>query len=148
MGDQLSPFDDSSIQWETVTRKDGVPYRVGWKKIDCAEEENVVAAKVGNSKAKEDFGIAVNWPVDRNWVDLSADDADTTGISSYQLWKSNSILYTYTLHIVNDVHDDYHYNYDFFDETGDSYSLNTYTNGDHYVQYNSAKPTITYVRGS
>jgi len=147
MGDQLSPFDDSSIQWETVTKKDGVPYKVGWKKIDCAEEENVVAAKVGKAKAKEDFGIAVNWPVAFEWVKLSPDVADTTGISQYNLWKCDSVLYTYCLHIFNDVHD-YHYNYVFYDETGDDYSINTWRNGEHYVQYSSEKPTIVFVKGS
>ena len=147
MGDQLSPFDDSSIQWETVTRKDGVPYKVGRKKIDCAEEENVVAAKVG--KAKENFGIDVNWPVNNSsWVDVPENVATITGIRKYKLWKCNAINGNYCLQIYNDVTHDYSYDYCFYDETGDGYSLNTYLNREHYVQYDSTKPTILFITGS
>ena len=44
-------FDDSSIEWETLSSKNGVPFKVGRPKIDNAAEEKIKVL------GKEDFSI-------------------------------------------------------------------------------------------
>lgn len=52
-------------------------------------------------------------------------------------------FYRYKLYFTNTKH----YSYKFFDETGDSYSVNTYRAGDHFVRFDSDKPKIVYISG-
>jgi len=48
------------------------------------------------------------------------------------------LTYDYCLHFTNNGG----YGFTFYDESGDSYFVTTLRNGDHYFEYNSAKPNI------
>jgi hypothetical protein len=116
------PADENMFQWETNT-------------------DEVADGGVGG---KENFGMVVDWPVEGKWVNTSKDDYKTSAISRYKLEKGSGLFYEYTLQFDCSQHYDYY----FFDETGDSYEVNVYLNGQHSVQYNSEKPKINYVKGS
>lgn len=151
MADKLPAFDESLCEWETSKSKDGASYRVGRGKID-GESLVPLTADAGKKDVvplmgiwgKEDFGISVDWTVEDRWKDTSADVVDTAAITAYKLSKCDEIIYKYCLKFTNTKH----YNYRFFDETGDGYQVDTWANGDHYVQYNSDKPNIKYVSGN
>ena len=88
--------------------------------------------------------MQVRWPVADKWVDLPREQEKLSGIDRYKLEKQSGSVYDYRLSFVNNQTYDYH----FYDETGDSYRVNTYSVGEHYVRYNSKKPTILFVTGS
>ncbi|KAL8877709.1 MAG: hypothetical protein Q9198_004322, partial [Flavoplaca austrocitrina] len=93
-----------------------------------------------------DFGLVVNWPFDKNddWKSTRNDVQDTAAITRYSFYSSSSPIYDYVLEITNTVD----YNYRFYDQTGDSYQINTYEEGDHLVRYNSEKPNVVFITGS
>ena len=138
MSGQPATSDDSSIEWETATSKNGVSFRVGKEKTQGKD----VAPASGKP-----FSIDVNWPVGNGWVMTTDEVRTTAGITQYNLSE-----------IPEDVGSDYQYilkfnntdtyDYYFYDETNDSYEVNTFTTRTHYVQYNSEKPTIVRITGS
>lgn len=96
-------------------------------------------------KGKTDFGIPVNWPVGSDvWSPTTTDIRNVSGISEYKLYKQGPGFYDYRLEIQNTQT----YNYHFYDETGDSYQINTYRRGIHYVRYDSDHPTVVFITGS
>lgn len=97
-----------------------------------------------SANGKKDFGMTVDWPVEGFWTYTSADDKKKSAISRYKLQAGGGLFYDYTLQF--DCFE--HYDYYFFDKTGDSYEVNVYRNGQHNVQYSSEKPKINYVKGS
>lgn len=130
----LSALDQTCVHWEPVTSKHGKPFEIGKPVL-----KNDIAVM-----DKQDFGIDVNWPVgDTTWKYLSQADAATTGITRYRLYPSTSDDYAYELDFTNTEH----YDYQFWDQTGDYYGVNTFRDGDHYVRYDSNLPKIVYIRG-
>ncbi|KAF7323608.1 hypothetical protein MKEN_00581300 [Mycena kentingensis (nom. inval.)] len=98
---------------------------------------------------KEDFGIGVNWPAEtaHQWHDTAQVVKDVAAITQYILTKTGPDKdgdYTCELTFTNTKH----YKYYFYDQTGDSYLCNTFTNGTHKVGYYSKKPDIIFITGS
>jgi len=122
--------DDSSIKWETAKSKNGVSFRVGREKKPAAGKP---------------FSIDVNWPVGGGWVKTTDDVRTTAGITQYNLSATpDGANYQYILQFNNtDTYD-----YEFYDETNDSYEVNTWLDRTHFVQYDSDKPTIVRITGS
>ncbi|ETS80702.1 hypothetical protein PFICI_08231 [Pestalotiopsis fici W106-1] len=90
------------------------------------------------------FVVEVDWPVDNEWHQTSQDFANETGITAYQVGTSYSPFYIYFVEIVTNEH----YNYKFYDQTGESYDLDVFVDGDHVIRYNSQQPTIGQISGS
>ena len=132
--------DQSSIKWETATSKNGVSFKVGREKTESVTEESTEAA----ATSKKDFGVAVSWPIVGTWTNTTDEVKARAAITRYKLWESNAIGGKYTLQFTSTEH----YNYHFYDETGDSYGVNTWSNGDRFVQYDSDEPKIAYITGS
>ena len=132
---------DSTIEWETAFSMKGVPYEIGRKKNSLTEAKSDEIA----TAVKNDFGVKVNWPVgDRTWKNPSDDLETTTGITQYSYHSSSHPFYDFVIEIQNSET----YNYRFYDETGDSYQINTYNRDDHLVRLKSKRPTIVYITGS
>jgi hypothetical protein len=127
---------EADIEWEDRVTDGGKKYQVGYQKGD------------GQLQTKTDlvlspFGIAVNWPVaGKGWIATTPTVQQRAKITECQLFEANTV-WRYSLNFVNTAH----YNYFFYDETGDYYQVNTFRNGTHYVAYDSDKPTIAYIRG-
>ncbi|MEV4666056.1 hypothetical protein AB0J85_29430 [Micromonospora echinofusca] len=137
---------EDAIVWKEFTSAKGKKYEVGYLGEPDADQGGSAAPE-----GKTDFGISCNWPVGANeWITTEASFKTTTAISRYKL-HSNADMpgeevgdYAYRLEFSNEEH----YDYDFFDQEGDSYRCNTFSNTDHFVRYNSEKPTIAYIKGS
>jgi hypothetical protein len=131
--------DDDAIQWESFTSEKGNKYDVGYlKSAPPADGADAMTA----TSNKHAFGITVDWPVGT----VAYTDATITAraaITRYMLVKYDG-FYEFKLEFDNTEH----YNYRFHDETGDSYKVNTFRNGGHFVRYDSARPNIVYVTGS
>ncbi|PUU78394.1 hypothetical protein B9Z19DRAFT_1065075 [Tuber borchii] len=141
MSDQPAASDQSSVEWETLTSKNGVTFKIGREK---AASVPVVEAKSETPAEGEDFGITVDWPVGGGWTQTTEDVKTTAAITQYNLAEVDGDTFKYTLEFSNtDTYD-----YKFFDQTGDSYEVNTWQNRTHYVKYNSDKPTIVYISGN
>lgn len=116
--------------------------------IEAADGGPIEAADGGTIKVlphvKQNFGMTVHWPVQGRWIDTSKSERETSAISKYKLQKGGGLFFDYTLQFVCSQP----YDYDFYDETGDSYGVNVYRVGQHNVQYKSKKPDINYVTGS
>src|SRR4051794_7196849 len=137
---------ENAIIWEEFTSAKGKKYEVG----HLAEPGNANGGRPGQEVKKTDFGIACNWPVgDNSWITTDADFHTTSAISRYKLHSNDAAAredvggYAYRLEFSNEEHYDYH----FYDQEGDSYRCNTFSNTDHFVRYNSDRPTIAYVTG-
>lgn len=126
-----------NIIWEEQLSSKGNKYYIGHLEQDDSSIKDT-------SDGKEDFGITCDWyPSEfETWKNTSPDFARITGIKSYSVNKYGGI-YSYIINFKNTEH----YDYTFFDETGDSYTCNTFRNGEHFVRYNSLKPRIVYIKG-
>ena len=134
---QLQTIDQSAIKWTKATSKLGKPFEIGV--LESPPNTNNTTLH----KRKEKFGMQVNWPVgDDTWVPLNVFIQSIAGLTQYKL-HSNGGVYSYILWFTNTEH----YDYFFVDQTEDSYEVNTYRNGDHYVRYNSEDPTIQAIWG-
>ncbi|KAI0669103.1 hypothetical protein C8Q78DRAFT_231108 [Trametes maxima] len=97
------------------------------------------------------FSIGVHWPVAHagawdEWKPTSAEVNRTARIPRYNLYKygTPSDNWTYMLQFSNaDT-----YRYHFRDAEGDTYTVDTWRNGDHYLRFNSSAPTIVNVSGN
>lgn len=136
-------IDESEIQWEDFTSKSGNRYQVGFLPTGQLLKNDRISSSQG-SVSKKNFGVAVDWPVgDGTWINTTSYVQSVAAITKYTL-HTNSGEWAYRLEFQNTEHYDYY----FYDQTGDSYEVNTYRNGSHYVRYNSASPTIAYISGS
>ncbi|GJE85920.1 hypothetical protein PsYK624_020000 [Phanerochaete sordida] len=125
------------IRWMRATSRKGIEYEIG------------VPVKAANDVGEPhshgpDFGMTVLWSVANTWIDLPRDQMVKSGIERYNLSTQSGSFYDYRLTFANNQTYDFH----FWDETGDSYRVNTFSIGEHYVRFNSDKPTIVYVTGS
>ncbi|KAL9011250.1 MAG: hypothetical protein Q9180_009210 [Flavoplaca navasiana] len=135
-------LDETNIKWQPAMSTKGVPFEIGVKSY----RDTVHHSCETTANPKGDFGLVVNWPFDKNddWKSTRNDVQDTAAITRYSLYSSSSPIYDYVLEITNMVD----YNYRFYDQTGDSYQINTYEEGDHLVRYNSEKPKVVFITGS
>ncbi len=132
--------DESGIEWTDAVSEKGIPYQVGFR----GSNQETVPADAAGEEAKKDFGIAVAWPLTgNNWTDTTAEVKSIAAIPRYSLGAYGG-TWAYILYFSNTEHYDYY----FYDKTGDSYQVNTYRNGDHYVRYNSSDPAIAFIKGS
>ena len=132
---------NDAVDWEEHVSERGQTYHVGRPRDGKAAVQEETAPT-----AKSNFGIAARWPVTDNeiWVDTDAELRKAAAITKYALHKQEpGSTWQYILRFVNTEHYDYY----FYDRTGDRYQCNTFVNGEHYVRYNSAKPQIEYVSG-
>ena len=137
--DAINKIDEENIEWKEFTSKDGKKFEVGFPKGEASDE-----AAFAPAPTKSNFGICLNWIVgDCGWKQTAGNVQATASITSYALCP-NTGAWKYILYFVNTQH----YNYYFYDQTGDYYQVNTFRNGSHYVRYNSDKPTIVFVTGS
>ncbi|KAK0515735.1 hypothetical protein JMJ35_001769 [Cladonia borealis] len=150
MSDQpLSP-NDGSTQWQEATSKNGKAYRV--------DKQEPIGTEKGKDKPalmeKKPFSIDVYWPVTKDWVDTTEEVKKVAAITRYKLIrhppppppppeKPPPYSPEYTLWFTNTEH----YHYYFTDETNDTYDNNTFVNHDHWIQYDSQKPTIVKITG-
>jgi hypothetical protein len=129
---------EEMIEWEVCTSEKGKKFRVGFLK-----GSDTHAGEQADS-GKQDFGISVVWPVLSNhWNYQPSSVSNISAITRYALYRNSGDIYEYRIEFTNTEHYDYH----FYDETGDSYRCNTFRNGDHFIDYDSDKPAILYIRG-
>ncbi|OAL48486.1 hypothetical protein IQ07DRAFT_601779 [Pyrenochaeta sp. DS3sAY3a] len=100
-----------------------------------------------NTPRTSHFELEVNWQVSDDWVTLSDEDRNLTGIIKYQLARNTAFirLYDYTLTIESEFEN---YDYQFTDGEPDTYGLNAKFLGNHAVQYKSESPSIRKVSGA
>lgn len=129
------------IVWKEMKSEQGKTFEVGFLESETkSDEANLACANLSG------FHIDVNWPVgDASWKYFKEGDKefDVAAIHRYTLHRYSGPTYDYILEFSNDKH----YNYAFCDEGGDIYTCNTFRNGDHFVRYNSDKPTIVAISG-
>jgi len=137
----------NDVQVEKRTSAKGREYTI--TRRAGAKPPGVAATIQASSDSKEDFGVQITWdPQDNStWNATSQDLQDTASISSYYLIK-NSTDSDGTVHCTINFENTKHYDYHFYDETGDSYECNTFENTTHYVNYFSKKPNLRFVTGS
>ncbi|KAL8868253.1 MAG: hypothetical protein Q9174_005109, partial [Haloplaca sp. 1 TL-2023] len=81
-----------------------------------------------HSSGMEEFGINVDWPLgNSDWKSLSDELKTKTAITRYALHHSSHPNFDFVLEFTNTEN----YNYHFYDTTGDSYGVNTFSRGDH-----------------
>ena len=121
----------SDIMWTKATSKNGVPFEFGVRKT----KDQIPTVKGGGGT------VAVNWPVgDDTWKPVT----NVLGISQYKVHDNRPSVYDYRLEFINTAT----WDFKFWDEAGDSYRVNTYSIGDHFVRYNSNQPTIKIVEST
>lgn len=129
----------STIEWVKADSSEGKKFEVGIPAgSGPAPNAPDTVAVAGLFTRLNPFGITVNWTVDNGsetWNNTSDEVKKTTGITRYRLLSPNG-FYRYRLEFTNVEN----YNYTFSDETGDTYGVNTWSNGDHSVRYDSQKP--------
>ncbi|EUC56774.1 hypothetical protein RSOL_196130, partial [Rhizoctonia solani AG-3 Rhs1AP] len=141
------PANSPYIQWRKATTARGKKFEIGFLPNDTPKPKP--KPKPTYPLTLPDFGIDMHWDVDRNggednWKPTKPEIRDRAAITRYNLYDQKGETYRYILQFTNTAHYDYY----FFDESGDSYENNTYRNGDHFVRYNSDRPTIIYIKGS
>ncbi|KAG8700096.1 hypothetical protein FRC08_004927 [Ceratobasidium sp. 394] len=135
------PTASPKLEWHKAKSAEGKEYRVG---LPAGDKPEVTPEAV---RGLPPFSQPVDWPVGQEgeWVATTPDVEATTAISRYNLYaNSGGGEYAYTLWFTNNAH----YDYWFKDASGDSYQVNTFVDGDHWVEYNSPNPTILLVTGS
>jgi hypothetical protein len=138
--ENLAAIDIDAIQWEEYVSEHGKKYEVGHLRDEIPPGQDQAAMGVLGKSA---FGIAADWPVgDSSWKYTDPSFRSVTAITRYALYAYEG-AYKYILYFSNTEH----YDYFFHDQTGDSYEVNTYRSGDHFVAYDSDKPTIAYISG-
>ncbi|KAG9506589.1 hypothetical protein J7337_000122 [Fusarium musae] len=131
---------DAKVGWNQLLSNNGAPYRVKASDYDIADKPADSADESGPNFEN----VKVYWTVGSEGV-TSRDVQYETGITWYKLdWAELRSPFTYKLTIVaQDT-----YNYVFYDETGDGYTLGVWQGArTHNVEYGSRKPTIVSISG-
>ena len=133
------------VVWTKATTKNGQSYAIGVGRAAKASTDIGTGGPImrahGETKA---FNIDVKWPVTGEVKVTTTEVYDVAGIEKYELSENGWWnWYKYSLWIKNNVN----YTYGFKDESPDTYYLTTIVHGEHYVQYNSDKPTIIHIKG-
>lgn len=133
--ERVVDVEELRIHWHEFASRHGQKFEVGY-----LDEGDALA----HDERKTPFGIGVSWPVgDSRWKATTSVVKQRAAITRYALYQTSG-QYQYILYFTNTEH----YNYYFYDETGDYYQCNTFRNGDHWVRYNSNMPDIVYITGS
>ncbi|KAG7422249.1 hypothetical protein ACKAV7_000155 [Fusarium commune] len=135
---------DAEQGWNQLSSNNGADYRVKASDYDI-NDKPADSADEPSASGPSFKNVKVHWTVGSEGVP-SEDVQDETGITWYKLDKAEWWSpYTYKLTIVaKDT-----YNYVFYDESGDYYTLGVWQNaGTHSVEYRSGKPTIVSISGS
>jgi len=146
VADRVSHIDNHGIEWTKATSKNGVPFEVGFVGIKKTD------SKVTVKDNREDFTRAtsphfpINWPVGDDTWKWTSGELNRDWISRYKLHDNRPSIYDYRLDITSVASRSV--TYVFTDETFDSYSFKVNSEGDHYVRYNSDRPTIVGVNVS
>ena len=132
-----SSTDAAGIVWKEMKSENGATFEVG------VQASGAAARGIDEGepdRPREGPPIAVDWPVgDDTWKDV---DTGAKGITRYKLHSNSPSIWKYRLDFSN-VRTG---TFVFFDESGDGYKVATYQIGDHYVRYNSPRPTIKWVQ--
>lgn len=125
----------SQVHWRNATSTKGNPYIIGI-------EKNTDGASVAKSTTIDDRegSWEVHWPVGRGWR-----QAGMEGLSEYNLLDAKGWVYRYELDLKFKMYSGQGI-YHFCDESGDCYKLGVCQGYNHYVNFNSDKPTIRKVR--
>lgn len=132
------------IQWIKGASQNGAPFEFGIRKSDYSPEIQKKVEEALGDKDKAPTGtppMPVNWPVgDDNWKPTTGDVSGY--INRYKLHANHGgIFYDYQLDFTAKETG----TYVFWDESKDYYKVTVILPGDHYVRYNSGRPTINYV---
>jgi len=149
MADQVTSSDDDGIEWTQAISQNGRRFEIGIKKSEhskerpsevATEEENQVLMTDPQGRASD--WTKVNWRVgDDTWNDTTGSISSI--ITRYKLYYNGfPNIYSYTLEFSNKLYSEFF----FMDESGDKYQVVTWRDGDHWLKYNSDKPTIVSVR--
>ncbi|KAM5544981.1 hypothetical protein V8D89_001092 [Ganoderma adspersum] len=143
----------TDIVWEKFTSSNGTEYEVGYPAQGETTDPDA-QAKTGGRVVRASgpaFSTPVNWPVAHaggwgEWKDTTPEVNRVARITKYNLYKygGGDTNWNYMLQFANE--DTYHYY--FRDQEGDTYSVNTFRNGEHYLRYNSDQPNIVNVEGN
>ncbi|KAF9256754.1 hypothetical protein L218DRAFT_175488 [Marasmius fiardii PR-910] len=150
----FGPPDANGKVWKRMQSKGGKDFEFGCKESDLKQaietygtESDIsipATATIQKAYAADNHGwVPVNWKVgDDKWI--ATDQAvEDEGISQYQLYfNGHPNVYDYTLEFTNTKGWSYH----FIDDTQDCYGCDTWRDCDHYIKYNSAQPTIKFVK--
>lgn len=132
--EQVIAADAAGIVWKEMKSENGATFEVGVKVSGAATDEGEP------DRPRDGPPIAVDWPVgDDTWKDV---DTGAKGITRYKLHSNSPSIWKYRLDFSNVRTGPFV----FFDESGDGYKVSTYQIGDHYVRYNSPRPTIKWVQ--
>lgn len=145
MDHQFPVLDEGNIQWRDATTKNGVSFQIGVKTtVDTVKEKFKGRATNDAHAASSTFSVSVRWTVgDTTWKSTPADVKRITAITRYSLHKNSDSIYAYRLNFTNTEN----YDYFFRDDSGEMYEVNTFSNGDHYLRYNSDTPSIVEISG-
>ncbi|KAL3587886.1 hypothetical protein FPOAC2_13785 [Fusarium poae] len=135
-----------NLEWHTAHSAHGKEYQFAYDGPQQPSIQPRTGSLIQPRMTREPFDITVNWvpTYDADWEPASDEVKSRAAITERRVARFNGTYYSYIIEFVNTEH----YNYHFWDETGDSYSVNTFTNGHHYVRYNSEKPTIISISGT
>ena len=133
------------LVWEKISTTGGKTFEIGRSASDGPRPDVSIAAR-GVA-----FNLPVHWPVnpdgrcDQSWVNTSPEFANVSRLTRYNLYDytKEGGSYHWILQFTNEDSFDYY----FRDEEGDVYKVSTWRKGDHYVRFDSDKPTIVNVSG-
>lgn len=128
--------DISGFVTQKATSGKGQEYEIG-RPEGSEEAENAQPDDAAPANVK----VGLIWQPGQGDQQVQSDIKQKTGISSYRI-DTGGFFYTYRLNITTTTSPR---GYKFFDAAGDSYVLNSFRNGNHYVDYNSKGPNIDYV---
>lgn len=111
-------------------------------------ERPAAPASPASKDGREPFGISVVWRPHAvtEWVNTPNEVRNTASITRYMLTQ-HSIDGDGTAHCTLQFTNTKHYDYYFYDQTGDGYMVTTLRSGDHSVNFSSKKPTILFIAG-
>lgn len=139
----------ANVVWTEFTSSNGKRYQVGTVPQDRSAGRGPAAGTWDEdvTASGPKFGIALDWKVQpagqSKWKNTTSDVEGRAKLTRFKITQDNGLVFKYQLEITNTDT----YNYFFYDEEGDAYQINTFSKGDHWVNYNSEHPTIAYVRG-
>ena len=139
-----SDTDENQIVWKDLRNGNGNQYQVGYVLGHDASGEREFEANRKSKKKR--FGAGVTWVVGTDDFKSVGEPTYTrAAISKYALYDQDGSSYQYRLKFINI--NGVHYDYYFYDETGDYYRVDTLADGEHFVRYNSSMPNIAYILG-
>ena len=137
-------IDQGAIEWRQARSKKGVVFEIGVaKNATGGAAKSEVTQTAADIQPRYDAHILVNWPVTGDtWVPTLPGSQVESYISRYMLTTSTWLpIYDWKLEFTNIVNG----RFQFIDETEDEYQVDCERIGDHYVRYNSERPTIRQI---